>query len=152
MPIDGNIEIDDSQIQALIDKGTNLMPLIEKGMNRLGVMLERQVKKNLSGPILNVQSGRLRSSIGHETEASGDTVTTKVGSNVVYLPVHEFGAIITPKNASHLIIPQSAGSFRRVSQVVIPERRPLRRSWEQVRDSAIQDLKQTIQKGLDDAI
>jgi phage gpG-like protein len=151
MGLNFEINIDDIQVREMMSRVNNLGKILHRGMERIGLMLESQVKKNLSGPILRVQTGRLRSSITHATTTIGNEVQTEVGSNVIYLATHEFGAIITPKSAQYLVIPQPDGTFRKVSQVTIPAREPLRRSWLQIQEKAINDLNQTIIKGLEDA-
>ena len=146
--IDFDAEFDASELEAIIDKVQNLNHVLERMMRRIAIGLEAQVKRNLSGPILRVQTGRLRSSITHQVRMTGDEVIAEVGSNVIYLPAHEFGAVITPKSAQYLVIPQDDGSFRKVSQVVIPERKPLRTSWEQFQPSALEDLMNTLRREL----
>lgn len=146
------IDIEQDEISPMIAQATRgFYDLLRRGMERIGLLLEKQVKKNLSGTILRVQTGRLRSSITHSTYPLSNDVVTEVGSNVIYLPLHEFGAIITPKAASYLIIPMQDGSFRKVSQVILQERKPLRKSWEQVQSSALADLEQTLKEGLEHA-
>jgi len=147
--INFSTEFDTDELEALISKAQNLHHILERGMRRIAISLEAQVKRNLSGPILKVQTGRLRSSITHRVQTTTDEITAEVGSSVVYLAAHEFGAVITPKSAQYLVIPQSDGSFRKVSQVVLPERKPLRTSWEQIQPSALQDLMNTLRSELD---
>jgi len=64
-----------------------------------------------------VARGHLRDSITHE--ADGETV--RVGTNVVYAAIHQFGGEITPKRGSHLVFKVGDG-FVRVSRVEIPAR------------------------------
>ena len=63
----------------------------------------------LSGPrpqFLGVVTGRLRSSItAGEPEHQGNTYTEKIGTNVVYGAIHEFGGM-TGRNHSVLIPPR----------------------------------------------
>lgn len=138
-------------IEYEISKITNMNEIIFQAMERIGTMLEGRIKENLSGPILNVQTGRLRSSITHRTERKGDDVETSVGSNVIYLAAHEFGVIITPKNANALAIPQSDGSIRLVQQVEIPERAPMRKSWEQIQSQAVSEMAKMLMVGWENA-
>ncbi len=61
-----------------------------------GLLLAGWSKKNrLSGPrpnILGVKTGRLRSSISaSRVHVQGDTYEVRVGTNVVYGPIHEYG-------------------------------------------------------------
>ncbi len=50
--------------------------------------------RKLSGQVLNVRTGTLRRSIAYRIE-SGDTfVTAKIGTNVIYAAIHEYGGVI----------------------------------------------------------
>jgi|TARA_Y100000310_G_scaffold27686_1_gene26298 phage gpG-like protein len=141
----------DTNIEVSIKSIPNFNEIIHNSMERIGFMLEGKIKENLSGPILNVQTGRLRSSIFHHTERRGDDVETHVGSNVVYLATHEFGAIITPKNANALVIPQPDGTIRLVKQVEIPARKPMETSWGQIKDRAIKEIQDALVEGWNNA-
>lgn len=65
---------------------------IKSGLTNAVLILERDIKLKLSGQYLNVQTGRLRSSITHEVKKDGNGFYGKVGTNVVYAPPHEFGS------------------------------------------------------------
>jgi phage gpG-like protein len=70
--------------------------VIKSGMYEGAQYISGWIKDNrLSGPrpqYLGVVTGRLRSSItAKPTEHSGNTYTTKIGTNVEYARVHEFG-------------------------------------------------------------
>lgn len=60
------------------------------------------VTDRLSGQILNVRSGQLRSGVRHRRKAPGHWQVT---SSVPYGAAHEFGATITPKKGKYLSIP-----------------------------------------------
>jgi phage gpG-like protein len=61
------------------------------GMVRATVALQSRVKQKLSDDVLRVRTGRLRRSINSKVEIESDGVTGRVGTNVVYAGVHEFG-------------------------------------------------------------
>lgn len=70
--------------------------VIFRSLKTAGLLLAGWSKQNrLSGPkpqYLGVVTGRLRSSIAAgEPEKDGDVYTEKVGTNVVYAAIHEFG-------------------------------------------------------------
>lgn len=69
--------------------------------NRFGLKSVRTSKKDyLSGPRpekLGVVSGRLRSSIRHRVEQSGNKTTISIGTDVPYARIHELGGILTRK-------------------------------------------------------
>ena len=68
--------------------------ILEKKMGMVGAIVERQAKINVSkSPPEHpqVQTGRLRSSIIHRVEMSGNEIAALIGSNVTYAPYLEFG-------------------------------------------------------------
>lgn len=98
---DDNISIDlqgDLELQANMKKlGADLPGVLLTSMQRILLMLQGYAKANkLSGQVLKVRTGRLRSSItGQETaEIIPGAVIGKFGSNVVYARIHEYGGVI----------------------------------------------------------
>jgi phage gpG-like protein len=95
----------------LLQKVDRLAPRIREGVGRKALLqsallLERHIKtEKLSGQVLHVRSGRLRSSISHRLEQIGQDLTARVGTNLVYARIHEFGGTITAKRAANLAIP-----------------------------------------------
>lgn len=63
------------------------------------------------------ESGRLRDSI--HASASADEV--RVGTNVIYAAAHQFGAVITPKSASHLVF-RMGGRLIMADSITLPAR------------------------------
>ena len=96
--------------QALMKKLANAPDLVKKvmydEMDSVVKELERITKEKVSGPVLKVQSGRLRSSIGSEVVGSGIETVGRFGvikpvfvpqgkaRPVIYAAVHEFGLFI----------------------------------------------------------
>lgn len=70
-------------------------------------------------------TGRLQRSISSRVDADGVTV----GTNLIYAPVHQFGATIVPKKAKRLVFPGPGGKMIFAKKVVVPARPflPLRR-------------------------
>lgn len=65
---------------------------IVKSLWRVTLRLQREVKEGkLSGQVLHVRTGTLRRSIHAVVEDKGHAVYGKVGTNVVYGKIHEFG-------------------------------------------------------------
>jgi phage virion morphogenesis protein len=75
-------------------------------------------------------TGRLNRSIVSKVDATGVTV----GTNLIYAPVHQFGATIVPKNKPRLVFPGPNGKLIFAKKVTIPERpyMPLRRGATEV--------------------
>jgi len=75
-------------------------------------------------------TGRLNRSIVSKVDATGVTV----GTNLIYAPVHQFGATIVPKNKPRLVFPGPNGNLIFAKKVTIPARpfMPLRRDAETV--------------------
>lgn len=120
----------------------------------LTLMLERRVKQKLSGEVLHVRTGALRSGIFHEVTSDALSVQGKVAApkDVPYAAIHEFGGQTKP----HDIYPKNAEALRFMmggkvvfAKVVhhpgskIPERSYMR--------SSLEELKTTIIQGLSDA-
>lgn len=79
--------------------------------------LNPEYKKTKRNSRILTESGRLRDSISHR--AGRDQVT--VGTNAVYAAVHQLGATIKPKSASHLVFRLASGIVLAKS-VTIPAR------------------------------
>jgi phage virion morphogenesis protein len=75
-------------------------------------------------------TGRLNRSIVSKVDAIGVTV----GTNLIYAPVHQFGATIVPKNKPRLVFPGPNGNLIFAKKVTIPARpfMPLRRGVQAV--------------------
>lgn len=90
---------------------------VDKGLWKAGQLFEGNVKEGwLSGRVtkfgggdegLNVRTGRLRASITtSRPQNRGGYRFVKVGTNVVYAPVHEFGGTITRKSGKSFEMPE----------------------------------------------
>ena len=75
------------------------------------------VKRGPSILVGSGMSGGLQGSISFDTGAT----TVEVGSNRIYAAVHQFGAVIKPVRAKHLVV-RLAGGLRFANSVTIPER------------------------------
>jgi phage gpG-like protein len=65
---------------------------LARAIAKLGIDLQRRVQEDeLSGQILNVRSGSLKSSIDVEIDQSADRITATIFSDSDYARVHEFG-------------------------------------------------------------
>lgn len=64
-----------------------------KAINKSLLVIEKEVKGNLTNNILNVDTGRLRKSFGvaSANQANPRKLQGNIGSNVVYAKIHETG-------------------------------------------------------------
>ncbi len=103
-PIALQVVIPTEQIQTLLNKlSAAVRPdVIKESLYQGGLHIGGWIKdKRLTGPrpkFLGVKSDRLRTSIATgEPEQSGNTFSVKIGTNVEYGPIHEFGGVIERK-------------------------------------------------------
>ena len=66
---------------------------VARQMMRCAIMVQRRVKEKLSGPVLKVQTGSLRSSIHAEVKAGRNSILGVVGTNIKYAGIHEYGGM-----------------------------------------------------------
>lgn len=116
---DIELKIDRKQLREILDKINRLKPeernsIIYKWMLNATNLVERKLKLNLAGQILNVRSGKLRQSIGSRVFANETGITGLVGSGVrtgkrmVYANIHETGGMISATKSKYLTIPLDA--------------------------------------------
>lgn len=80
-----------ARVQALPENATKAMrAAMQKSLN----IVYRRVVDNLTGRVLNVQTGRLRQSIQTSLEADG--LQGRIGTNVEYAEIHEYGGKTAP--------------------------------------------------------
>lgn len=115
-----------------------LLADLKREVTRVAVDLTAHVKGNkLSGQVLNVQTGRLRRSINYKLTETGTGIEARVGTNVEYARIHEFGFSGTVKVREHMRKAKEAYKVRaHTRRVKLPERSFLR--------SSLQDMRQDI--------
>src|SRR3989304_768029 len=97
------IKVNQAKTQAVSDYLKQRFPeLVSKGLES-GVMvfmnqLQNRVVEKLTGIVLHIRTGTLRRSITNQVFRSGPKIIGKIGSNLVYARIHEFGGIIRAKN------------------------------------------------------
>jgi phage gpG-like protein len=73
------------------------------------ISAEGIAKQKVSGPVLRVQTGRLRASITHRMIKNGPSeYLARIGSNVEYAAIHELGGTIP----AHRVVPVKARALR----------------------------------------
>ena len=103
--------IDDKRVSKILKKyPEKAKAAVKKSLLESAIEVQNKAKKNAP-----YKSGNLRRSITHEAKAD----FAKVGTNVVYAPVHEFGATIIPKTAKFLRF-KVGGRWVRTKKVIIP--------------------------------
>lgn len=90
---------------AFLEVGERRIGLIRRTVRGLGIQLANHVKRNkLSGQVLNVITGRLRTSINDRYTEDSSSARSTVGTAVSYGRVWELGYFGTQNVRSHLRI------------------------------------------------
>lgn len=120
----------------LIDHTAEVLHMLgqaaEAAMTEVATNATNAAKHNVTGggdstERLNVRTGNLRGSIDRDVDRAGMGSRARIGTNVVYGAIHEFGGTITAKNASgYLRFPTRDGGWASVKQVKMPARPYLR--------------------------
>jgi phage gpG-like protein len=131
-----DIRIKSNDLEKLIRKfnwrGKNFDVFLEKGVEKGMMPIQRLLKSRyLSGGILNVQTGRLRSSVRTWVQSKKGVVFGIIGTNVKYAPAHEFGFKGSVSIPSHFRLTKAgkAVEVKAHSRFVnLRERAPFRKS------------------------
>lgn len=126
-----------------------ILPAIKKAMIKLAIRLQKHVKQyKLSGQVLKVRSGTLRRSIAYRTYIRGNTVTAKVGTNVPYGRVHEYGFRGQVNVKAHLrkVNGYSHWVNNHTRKVNLPERSFLRSSLKDLKMYIRMDMKAAVRE------
>jgi len=110
---------------------------LPRALLRAGHVVAGQAQRNVSGPRpghLGVVTNRLRSSISAVKIAP---LSVKVGTNVVYAAIHEFGGEILPKRSAFLRFKTSDGEWHAVRRVDMPARPYMRPALDKKRAEVI---------------
>jgi len=100
---------------------------LHAGLTRSGYILEAQIKQHLDNNILQRRTSRLYSSVTTQVKALTGGLQLKVGPNVVYAAIHEFGGW--------------AGKNNRVR---IPARPYVFPAWEKKKSEVMAEIKRQI--------
>lgn len=147
----------DIEVKQKIDKmPETIMRAFKQAMTRTIIKLASYIAKNkLSGQVLKVRTGMLRRSLLGSVNSQDavksfpDGVEGKVGTNLVYARIHEYGGVIKPKRANALCFVID-GHFIRVKQVKIPERSYLRTGLREQATDLIQFFSGELQKEINE--
>jgi len=156
--ITGQITGDEQLIEAFRAMPTDVRQSVARRVLRLSIVLQRHVKeRKLSGQVLRNRTGRLRRSITREVTEQPTAIIAKVGTNVSYARIHEYGGVVRahdvyPKHAKALsfIWHGKRVFFARVHipQIKMPERSFLRSSLRELRGQITSELKAEVHGAL----
>ena len=119
---------------------------IARAVTRLAIETQARVQQKLSGQVLKVRTGVLRSSINYKVEQNATGVTATVGTNVKYGKFHEFGVPhswqIFPKSARALAFELNGKTIfaKRVTHPPLPERSFLRSALREMQPKILSEL------------
>ncbi len=142
--------------QEVVVRLQGLIPALRESvmgaLNEYGQELSGTIKEDkLSGQVLNVRTGDLRNSITplEATQAAVMSGGAAGGAGVVYAAIHEFGGIITARNAPYLRFRTADGAWHAVKSVVMPERSYMRSTFGETYQSGIDLMRAAISEGLE---
>jgi HK97 gp10 family phage protein len=127
---------------------------IARAVTRLGFELRRRVPQKLSGDVLKVRSGSLRSSINTQIEDSGSAVAATVGTNIDYARYHEYGVarswFIEARDAKALRFNIGGETLfrRRVTHPPLPERSFLRSALAEMAPAIEEELREAVAEAI----
>jgi len=92
MPLQSSLVVSDKALAKLKALPSGLKEELRKSVTRLAIKLQRYIMESkLSGQVLHVRTGNLRSSITQNVEETQGSIVATVGTNVWYGRVHEYG-------------------------------------------------------------
>jgi phage gpG-like protein len=115
------------------------------------IKAERVFRRKVSGEVLKVRTGAYRASItsGAPEDVQG-RIEAKVGVRrgpaSRYAGVHETGAVIVPKRAKALVFQLPDGRWVRTQKVVIPARRPLGKTFDEVQPEVLEKFREEVSR------
>ncbi len=101
---------DEEKVIKVLDGVSDRAADLREPLADFGERMLRKISKRLSGDVLDVNTGRLRSSLDYEETA--DTLEISAGGGpgeVDYAAIHERGGTIVPKKKKFLTIPFPGG-------------------------------------------
>lgn len=113
------IEIDEKSLKNISDTLEGISPkkansVLNKGFSQAATLIERKLRLNITGRLLNTRSGHLKRSIGSIVRTEDGLPVAHIGSGVrqgkplEYAGIHEAGGTIRPKIKQFLTIPLRA--------------------------------------------
>jgi HK97 gp10 family phage protein len=142
----------------ILAKFPQIQGVCQVSMGRLVLKLSNNIKaEKLSGQVLKNRTGTLRRSISSSVSTSGTATIGKVGTNVEYAAIHEFGGRtrehdILPKRGRALAFPWK-GKQMILAKVhhpgsQMPERSFMRTALEEMRPEILEEFNNAIMEVL----
>lgn len=127
-----------------------------RAVQRGALKAESVWKRKASGDVLHVRTGAYRVAINAgPVESDAGRIQARVGSRrgpaSKYAPVHEFGAVIVPKTKPYLVFKTRDGAWVSTKRVVIPARRPMGQTLDEVRPIVAEDFRKEVERVTRDA-
>lgn len=119
---------------------------LKREITRISIDVSGHIKdKKLSGQVLKVQTGRLRRSINYRITETDTGIDAKVGTNVEYARVHEFGFKGTVNVKAHMRQAKKAYAVRaHTRRVNLPERSFMRSTMTDMRGEIDQRIARVV--------
>jgi len=97
-----DIQIDDKEVRLKLDRLYRRTPVLSRRLlGRLSeAVIAHTIRTKLSGQVLKRQTGKLAQSLNWKLTSD---FSAKIGTNIAYAAIHEFGGEIRPKNAKALV-------------------------------------------------
>lgn len=131
----------ESYVAHLSGLSSRLRAEIKKTIQGLGNDLKSHIQADkLSGQVLHVRTGRLRSSIKEQTTDDGNSITSTISTNVEYAAIHEYGGRVRTRLGTGKGPPKKNGK----AFIEMPERSFMR--------SGLVDFRDRIRSDLEDAV
>ena len=135
-------------------EGKTWLQIMQTVVNQITWYIIGEVQDNLTGKVLNVGTGgALRNSIKKDStqENDGKTFLSRIGNNLIYARIHEYGGVIKAKKAKALRF-QIGGKWVMVKSVTMPERSYLRTAVNDNKDNILKIFEFEFMRGLKEAL
>lgn len=133
--------------------GEKAQQSLSRAVMQLGLELDRRVKQKLSGEVLKVRTGVLRSSTNLSVSQTPTSVLATEGTNVRYARVHEFGFQGTVSVRAHLRhVVQVFGRPIAATQNVRAHTRRMNLPERSFLRSALREMEPQIRTGMEAAV
>ena len=158
-----------------LDKDTR-SEVIVRALCSGALLIQNQAKENVHAKLntTGLATGTLARSIhiGSHTELANDfsggedeeysdigspkprgfKASVRIGTNLVYAAIHEFGGVIYAKKAPALVFQTEDDEWHRVDSVTIPPRPYLRPAWDEKIDAAVKEVGVALGKLIEEAM